>query len=50
MGQISSRKVLDPTVLWCILIGRFTERGVGLPDRIHGYISIHSHLLSGNVL
>lgn len=49
MGQISSRKVLDPTLLWCILIGRFTERGVSLPDWIHGNISFHSHLLSGNV-
>ena len=49
MGQISSRKVLDPIVLWLVLIGRFTKRGVGLPNRIHGNIPFHSHLLSGNV-
>lgn len=48
MGQISARKVLDPTLLWCIFIGWFAERGVSLPDWIHGNILVHSHLLPGN--
>ena len=48
MGEVSACKVLDPTLLWCVLVGGFAERGVGLPDWVHGNILVHSHLLSGN--
>ena len=48
VGEISPRKVLDPTLLWCFLIGWFTEWGVSLPDWLHGNIPVHTHLLSGN--
>ena len=50
MGKIRARKVLDPTLLWRVLTGRFAERGVSLSDWIHGDIPVYTHLLSGNMI
>ena len=50
MGKIRARKVLDPSLLWRVLTGRFAERGVSLSDWIHGDIPVYTHLLSGNMI